>query len=316
MPRAAVIQTKSVCPHCRDAIQPTSELVVCQMCLSQHHSNCWEAAGGCSVYGCGSRSSMGARVMAPARQTPSTAQTSTRPVSMEQAPTRGETDRLARSQERRAKPRMAAQPKRGSSSAVLWLAFIMAAAVGFGVFFSQLKPKFNKSPRPRRVEPTRRTTHPRPTIPTPSIPVPPVPPPRIDEPPTQGGGSSSGGAPQDSPGPGPGPGRDPLQGPQMAPRSLMPLQFGPEVAYQVSSRIRRYERQLRQCSRRWYSSKPLKLTAIIIVSPPGRVTSVTIVGATPDAAHISACVERTLRRIRFPRFRLPTQSVLLPLEFR
>lgn len=40
-----------VCPYCRSVI-PKDESVACVLCHTHHHIDCWNEAGGCSVYGC------------------------------------------------------------------------------------------------------------------------------------------------------------------------------------------------------------------------------------------------------------------------
>jgi hypothetical protein len=45
------------CPYCHNPINPTQPAVACRVCHTPYHPNCWAAAGGCSVTGCGSRRS-------------------------------------------------------------------------------------------------------------------------------------------------------------------------------------------------------------------------------------------------------------------
>lgn len=49
---AQVIQQMR-CQVCGESIE--HELVVCRRCQSPHHRECWEYAGGCSIYGCGEK---------------------------------------------------------------------------------------------------------------------------------------------------------------------------------------------------------------------------------------------------------------------
>lgn len=47
----------AVCPICREAVDPESA-VACSDCSAPHHPECWEYAGGCSMFGCGSRENL------------------------------------------------------------------------------------------------------------------------------------------------------------------------------------------------------------------------------------------------------------------
>ena len=43
----------TVCPYCRGEIEATPEQeLVCEGCGTQHHRDCYEENGGCTVFGC------------------------------------------------------------------------------------------------------------------------------------------------------------------------------------------------------------------------------------------------------------------------
>jgi hypothetical protein len=41
-----------VCPYCHNAIKSNSDIVVCPVCDTPHHADCWSENGGCTTYGC------------------------------------------------------------------------------------------------------------------------------------------------------------------------------------------------------------------------------------------------------------------------
>lgn len=43
------------CPYCLTAIQPAERTIVCPVCETPHHEECWRDNGGCSVFGCRGR---------------------------------------------------------------------------------------------------------------------------------------------------------------------------------------------------------------------------------------------------------------------
>lgn len=48
------------CPYCHDAFgdeADTESRVTCDLCESEHHSDCFEENGHCAVYACGSKNS-------------------------------------------------------------------------------------------------------------------------------------------------------------------------------------------------------------------------------------------------------------------
>jgi TM2 domain-containing membrane protein YozV len=40
------------CPYCRTAFEPDDEVVACSGCATQHHAECLQENGGCTVFGC------------------------------------------------------------------------------------------------------------------------------------------------------------------------------------------------------------------------------------------------------------------------
>ena len=49
-------ESKTMCPFCRDDLDPTSpESRACESCRTLHHAECLVEAGGCTVLGCASR---------------------------------------------------------------------------------------------------------------------------------------------------------------------------------------------------------------------------------------------------------------------
>lgn len=42
----------AACPYCRTAFEPDDEIVACLGCATQHHAECLEENGGCTVFGC------------------------------------------------------------------------------------------------------------------------------------------------------------------------------------------------------------------------------------------------------------------------
>lgn len=46
---------KTACPYCRDEVDINQPHLVCQKCLTRHHTDCWTSSGSrCAVFGCGS----------------------------------------------------------------------------------------------------------------------------------------------------------------------------------------------------------------------------------------------------------------------
>ena len=43
------------CPYCRQKIDVESEIVLCIICKTAHHEECWKETGRCSIFGCSGR---------------------------------------------------------------------------------------------------------------------------------------------------------------------------------------------------------------------------------------------------------------------
>ena len=43
------------CPYCLTALQAQDRTVICSLCETPHHEECWRDNGGCTVFGCGGR---------------------------------------------------------------------------------------------------------------------------------------------------------------------------------------------------------------------------------------------------------------------
>jgi GntR family transcriptional regulator len=44
----------SVCPYCRQSMEPNDVVVFCFACKTAHHEECWNEVSRCSIFGCGS----------------------------------------------------------------------------------------------------------------------------------------------------------------------------------------------------------------------------------------------------------------------
>jgi len=55
-PEVKINYIGATCPYCQDLIKPGKEIIVCDRCGTPHHVECWNANGGCTTVGCGSKS--------------------------------------------------------------------------------------------------------------------------------------------------------------------------------------------------------------------------------------------------------------------
>ena len=45
-----------ICPYCQSKIKSTKEAIICPVCGTPHHIDCWKENGGCTTYGCTGKS--------------------------------------------------------------------------------------------------------------------------------------------------------------------------------------------------------------------------------------------------------------------
>jgi TM2 domain-containing membrane protein YozV len=47
------VTSSAICPYCNSRVDPSGETIeICPACDAQHHVECWQENGGCTVYGC------------------------------------------------------------------------------------------------------------------------------------------------------------------------------------------------------------------------------------------------------------------------
>ena len=45
-------QVGKLCPYCQYPIKQDSNIILCAVCKTPHHQECWNENGGCTTFGC------------------------------------------------------------------------------------------------------------------------------------------------------------------------------------------------------------------------------------------------------------------------
>jgi TM2 domain-containing membrane protein YozV len=71
--------SEALCPYCRSGMEEGDSVVVCSGCHMEHHSDCFEENGGCTVFGCANAPAEEIRVSVSTQELNSSPQISAAP---------------------------------------------------------------------------------------------------------------------------------------------------------------------------------------------------------------------------------------------